>query len=92
MPMRRGSITARNFGFATLILNIGKMLAKYGGATYTEEIQQAKLEKVRLDAQLVEARKQKVFNDLVIQDLEIAKRKKKLGMAEDGQEWKPIDQ
>lgn len=83
MPRRRRSMTAWNFNFAGLLLNCGKMLAKYAGATYKDELDAAKLEKVRVDAQVSEMRRQKLSNELVIGDLKILQLKQKLGVPDD---------
>lgn len=89
MPRRR-SITQTGMNFSFLILAVGKMLARYAGATYRDRLEEAKLQKVQTDAQLSEMRRQKVANELVLQDLKIEQKKRDLGIPTETTGWEPF--
>lgn len=88
---RRRTTTQTLFNFAGLLLAVSKMLARYAGATYRDQLEAAKLEKVQEDAQLVHMRKQKVANELVISDLKILQMKRDLAIPDPEHDFKPVD-
>lgn len=84
-------LAQRNFALAGLMMTLAKMAAKYAGGTYQDALQAAKLEQVRKHTQVLEMNREIKSNQLVIQDLEIMKRKQDLGIPEPGMDFRPTD-